>query len=689
MKKNIFSFLLFSIISNAQQLEKVDFQTADSYIHFDLSQQKVIGKINYTFEVKSPIDTIKIDAKNMLFKAVLINDKKVEYSSDKNFLKLYNGYRLGKNTVNIEYEAHPKQAMYFTNNGSDLQIYTQGQGKHNSHWLPSFDNPNEKIIFNQNITFDNDYTVISNGILAKKTTNENNTTWSYKMDKPMSSYLAMIAIGKYLKTIDKSSSEIPIENYIFIDDKQKYKSTYIQSKVLFDFLENTISVPYPWKIYRNIPIEDFIYSGMENTTSTIFNNDFVVDDIGKNDRSYFYVEAHELAHHWFGNLITAKSDEDHWLHEGFATYFAILAEGKLMDKNLFYWKLYTMAENIQRESKYKQNTIIWSKGATTTTYYEKGAWALFALEQQIGTANFQKAIKNFLNKYAYKSVSTNDFLDEVEKTTPFERQQFEENWLKNPKFPIKTALQLIEKNPLIEEYLKLIDLQKTPFIEKKSKLLSTLKNSKYDQVKKEVIYQLFEQPYEEVKEFYTEIAQSKDLKSRQALMQIIDEIPSDFMVFYKKFLHDDSYITKEIVLKNLWHKDTEGKNNLLEQTKNWIGFNDKNLRITWLMLALATPEYKPEEKANLYLELQNYSTSKYNSNIRTNAIRGLWFINPYDSNVLPQLANGLIHPQNSFRFFCKDAIEQLIKKKEFRNYFENLIPNLSETEKLALKNILY
>src|SRR5690554_8197208 len=103
-----------------------------------------------------------------------------------------------------------------------MQIWTQGQGKYTSHWLPSFDDEIEKVIFNTKITFESGYDVISNGTLDSKTNQGKQTTWSYKMTQPMSSYLVMMAIGKYDKKTEKSASGITIENYIRPVDASKY-----------------------------------------------------------------------------------------------------------------------------------------------------------------------------------------------------------------------------------------------------------------------------------------------------------------------------------------------------------------------------------------------------------------------------------------------------------------------------------
>ena len=94
---------------------------------------------------------------------------------------MFEGFKKGKNKVSFEYSATPKQTMYFTGVAEGKQIWTQGQGKYTSHWFPSFDDVNEKVIFNMEITYDSSYNVISNGVLKEKINDGNQTTWSYQM----------------------------------------------------------------------------------------------------------------------------------------------------------------------------------------------------------------------------------------------------------------------------------------------------------------------------------------------------------------------------------------------------------------------------------------------------------------------------------------------------------------------------
>lgn len=691
MKKLILSAsLIITAYSWAQTVPNVDFTNANASIRFDLSEHLVIGEVTYQFQVNELTDSIKIDAKNMMIQGVKLNGQTPKYHYDLKKIALTQGFKEGLNSVTISYKTNPKQALYYVGSGTDLQIWTQGQGKYTSHWLPSFDDENEKVIFNTKITFESGYDVISNGTLEGKTNQGKQTTWSYKMTHPMSSYLVMMAIGKYDKKTEKSASGITIENYIRPVDAAKYNTTYQHTKEIFDFLEQKIGYSYPWKIYRNIPVEDFMYGGMENTTSTIFSNDYVVDAVGVNDRDYVNVNAHEMAHQWFGNLVTAKTHKDHWLQEGFATYYALLAEREVYGPDYFYWKLYEMAELITKDAQQRKNTAVLSEKATTTTYYQKGAWMLFYLSTQIGESNLDTAVKNYLEKYAFKNVSTEDFLNEIRVVAPnFNIENYKQNWLENRSFNTKDALFLVENSPVVKSYFEVLSLQPKAFELKKDTLLSLLKNPVTPtETQREIVFQLHKVPYNDAKEFYQVVAQSKNLKVRQALVQIIEEIPGEFKTDYRKFLDDNSYITQELALKNLWTQDEAGRTSLLDKTSDWKGFSDHNLRITWLMLALSTEDYQNDKKPHWYSELENFAYNKYNSNVRTNAINAMWYLNQYDSNTLPHLVNALVHHNSRFQKFGKDAIVRLCARREFRDYFNNLIPYLPQEEHEALKELM-
>jgi len=684
-----FLFVFISSLAFAQQTKQVDFKTAQAHLSFDVPNKKVMGTVVYTFEVlDKKVDTIYIDARNMKFSEVKVNGKKkTGWSSSATALKLFKGYKKGKNTVEFHYEAQPKQTLYFVKDGLDEQLWTQGQGKYTSHWLPSFDDVNEKVVFNMSVTFNADYTVLSNGELDKKGLLGEDTSWYYKMDKPMSSYLVMLAIGKFDRYSELSFSDTTLEYYIRPEDKDKFGPTYRDSKRMFDFLEKEIGVKYPWGIYRQVPVLDFLYAGMENTTSTIFAQDFVVDETGFNDRTYINVNAHELAHQWFGDLVTAKSSKHHWLQEGFATYYALLVEKELYGDDHFNYELYQIAERLQQAA--KTDTIpVMNEKASTLSFYQKGAWALHVLRTGVGEDNFRKAVKAYLEKYAFKNADTDDFLAEINKVASYDTNSFKSRWLEKGGFEVNEALEILSRNEFMQLYLKLGDLSDKRFTEKKPIYMQILQSDQFSPVKEEVLFQTAEIPFEEKVELLRYAMQTDDVKLRQAVARTVTTIPPSFVEEYITLLNDNSYITKEIALNVLCSKFPERQAAFLDKSDGWIGFNDKNLRILWLALAYNAKEYRTADKEKFYAELQDYSSPKYESSIRQNALTNLVYLGQPDAVTLRNLVNATGHHKWQFVKFSKDTIRGLLKKENYRVQFESLLPALPEPDRKRLENLM-
>lgn len=682
-------FLLLFSFSFAQQTPKVDFKTVHATLQPNAIEKSISGEVNYQFEVLKAIDTIAIDAIKMDFSNVKINGKTVNFKNSGKALQLFEGFKKGKNTLTFSYKATPKQTLYFIGEPStdSGQVWTQGQGKYTSHWLPSFDDVNEKVIFNLSVSFDSHFSILSNGKLKNGKIIGNLKTLNYQMSKPMSSYLVMLAIGNFTKQTAKTKSGTPLEFYLDHKDADKFETTYKYTTQIFDFFEQEIGVKYPWEIYRQVPVRDFLYSGMENTTSTIFAQDFVVDKIGFNDKTYINVNAHELAHQWFGNLITAQSGKHHWLQEGFATYYALLAEKELFGNDHFNWELYEMAERLQQAS--KTDTIpLLNEKASSLTFYQKGAWALHYLRESIGAANFQKAVKNYLKKYSFQNVNTDDFLNEVKAVSIFDTENFKRIWLEQSGFEVNQALMLLRKNTFMKSYLELVDLQAKPFATKKSHFENLLKSDAFYPLKEEVVFQLAEVPFEDKEALLKLALDSKNIKVRQAIARIMVEIPTTFQADYESLLGDESYITKEIALGTLWNLFPEKQAEYLNQSKEWEGFNDKNLRILWLTLALMTKDYQNENKVNFYDELLNYSSPIFESSIRQNALTNLLFLNPNDQNILRNLVNATTHHKWQFTLFARNQIRELVKTERHKKYFEEMLPSLNTAEQSQLKRLL-
>jgi aminopeptidase N len=168
----------------------------------------------------------------------------------------------------------------------------------------------------------------------------------------------------------------------------------------------------------------------------------------------------------------------------------------------------------------------------------------------------------------------------------------------------------------------------------------------------------------------------------------LDSIPANFKIEYLTFLDDKSYITREIALNKYWSAFPEERITVLNKSKDWIGLNDKNLRVLWLTLALATKDFEQDKKADYYEELLSYATPKHESNLRQNAITKLLFLDKNDQNTLKYLVNALISHKWQFVKFARENIRGLLKSDIHSAFFEEMLVQLPEREKSQLNRLI-
>jgi aminopeptidase N len=618
----------------------------------------------------------------MAFSNIELNGNEVQFINTGKQLHLIYPFTKGKNQLTFHYSAIPKQTLYFV----DDQIWTQGQGKYTSHWFPSFDDVNEKLVFNMNVVFNENYQVISNGVLQSKKGLAGMSVWNYRMKKPMSSYLLMLAIGKYDKHLQKSKYGIPLELYIEHKDSVKFEPSYRYSQRIFDFLEKKIGVKYPWEIYKQIPVRDFLYAGMENTSATLFSTRYVVDSVGFEDRNYISVNAHELAHQWFGNLVTAQSGKHHWLQEGFATFYALLAERDINGDDYFYSKLYESAQQIKYAS--RTDTIpVLNARASSLSFYQKGAWALFVLHEAIGDRAFNKAVRNYLKKNAFQTVITQDFFDEIKKVSDYHLDNFSKVWLESAVFNNQLVNELLIKNKTIKLLLDVESMRRKPLSEKEDFFVEILNSDVYSTVKEAVVTQLKNENFFAKRNLLELALNTKNIQVRQAIAGSLTKIPEDFRVQYETLLEDKSYQTQELALYQLWNDFPEHRASYLDVTKDWIGFNDYNLKILWLSLAISTTNYSTNRE-DLINELVSYSSTKYEATTRQRALEKLIAFSVFNDDVLKNLVNSTTHHTWQFSKFGRDNLRVLIKKEEMKASLLRILPELNETEQFQLNRLL-
>lgn len=436
----------------------VDFLSMNLNIHFNTLESQVIGHVKYEFKpIQHQVDTLFLNAPNIAIKSVKVNDTATPFDITKEGLIIRFPYTLDWHktySLDIDYLATPRRGLYFvgwnvpnknnTNNRyfTRKQIWTQGQGIDNRHWIPCYDDVNDKLITSTTITFDSAYTVIANGALKKKTKNPNGTTtWSFAMDKPMAPYLIMIAIDKYSFKDYKSKNGMVSRQYYYSNLPETAIPTYQYSAEMMDWLSTEFQVAYPWQVYSNTPVQEFMFGAMENTTATIYGDFSLNDSRGVLERPYLSTNAHELTHQWFGDYITEYSAQHHWLHESFATYYAK-----------------QFVRQVQGEDKYEMdkrgeaNSAIWadnrdrfpvahSQGGSSR-HYPKGSFVIDMLRYTVGDSVYRKCISAYLKKHAYGNVTNHDFMISFMETAGINLDWFFDQWIYRsgvPHYEVSTA----------------------------------------------------------------------------------------------------------------------------------------------------------------------------------------------------------------------------------------------------------
>lgn len=684
--KAVYLLFIFSIVQSAAYSQRnIDVIKTNARVKPDWNTKSISGKLKINFQVDKKCKKVKLNAQNMNAELIDASHGKISLSTQEKFLILKGKFKPNKAYwVKIKYDAQPKKALYFVPTQNSYQIWTQGQGKDTSHWLPVNDDMNDKAVYNLSIISPKNKTVVANGKLHNiNKYNKDKKLWQFKMIQPMSSYLLSFVIGDFIK---QKSQKHPLEYYLPKADSLKMESTFRHTQQIFEFLENKTGYAYPWQNYKQVAVKDFLYAGMENTSCTIFSDAFVVDETGFFDRNYVNVNAHEMAHQWFGNLVTEKSSKHHWLHEGFATYYALLAEKKIFGEDYFYFKLYQNAKKLYERSKKGNGEKVISSNASSLTYYQAGAWALHALREQIGDKKFDKIIKTYLEENEFKNVTTSNFLKIVDRLSTIDTLQFKNNWLNQTAFQGEKALELIKKNATIKKLMELESLRKLPFSKKKNQLDKILQLPIDQFLGQEAVYQLPDPTSKEIEKLYLKTFFTKKRTVRQAISERLNNVPASLQINYETLLGDQSYFTQENTLLHLWTSFPDQRTEYLKQMKNIIGFNDHNIKTLWLALAIATNDYEPEKSFSYLEDLINYTSPKRRFQTRRNAFQYLHQINVIKKQAIKNLVKACTHHNWRFRKFARNLFKKWMNQAPNQEKLKSI--KLSEKEQKVVNKIL-
>jgi aminopeptidase N len=415
----------------------------------DFQQRTISGRTTLTFKpIAIPCLELSLDAVDLDVDSVTSTDVVQGYQvADKRIIITFSrpipaGHEA---EVTIRYHAEPREGLYFRTpemgyKQGETHLFTQGEAIHARHWYPCFDSPNEKFTSEVTCRVPEGMTVLSNGRLlsAQEDARTGLVAIRWLQDRPHVNYLISLVAG-YFEKIEDKYRDIPLAFYTLPSDIREAPNSFQGTKDMLEFFERETGVLYPWAKYDQVCVRDFVAGGMENTSITTLTDRTLFSTETENIRSSEGLVSHELAHQWFGDLVTCKDWSHLWLNEGFATYYAHLYEGHTHGRDTFLYGLYTMARRLHDEPsdtkpivdrKYDHPDEQFSFRA-----YGKGAWVLHMLRAQLGNELYRRCIRTYLQRHQFDTVVTEDLNAVIEELSGRSYDRFFDQWVYHAHYP--------------------------------------------------------------------------------------------------------------------------------------------------------------------------------------------------------------------------------------------------------------
>nr|MBA3556776.1 HEAT repeat domain-containing protein [Gemmatimonadales bacterium] len=319
------------------------------------------------------------------------------------------------------------------------QVYSGGGTDGNPRWIPTYGAPHDKATWELIATLPARLTVVSNGrLVSERRVAGGLRTTHWSQEKPASTYLISIVAAPLLKLRDRWR-DVPLEYYVYPEDSALARPLFGVTPDMMESFVRLTGVKYPWNKYAQVTVTDFI-GGMENVGATTL-VDWLPDLRAYRDRPWYQhtLIPHELAHQWFGNLVTAENWANYWLHEGMAQFMPGQYWGQKRGRHAeedFYLEEYR--QYLARDARRRTPLSAYN----SSVVYPKGALVLQMLKQHLGPQRFWAAINRYLTRHAYGSATSDVLRQAVLDATGQSLDWFWSQWIYqagHPEFVVSAA----------------------------------------------------------------------------------------------------------------------------------------------------------------------------------------------------------------------------------------------------------
>jgi aminopeptidase N len=431
-----------------------DLQHSKIALRFDVEQKKVIGDVTHTLAIlHDATPKVAFDSVGLTIQSVTVNTApaKFESTASKLIVPLPAPAHSGdKFEVEIRYEGKPAKGLYFILPDKDYpnrpkQIWTQGESEDTRYYLPTYDYPNDRLTTETILTVPASWTTVANGKLVNVSkAADDMKTWTWRESLPSSTYLITIVAGEF-DEVKQAWHGQPVTYYAPKGRGDRLLPNYERTPAMMELFSKKLGVDYQWEKYSQSMVDDFVAGGMENssattnTSSSLRSPKLIPEFPGDEDP----LISHELAHQWFGDLVTCNDWGDIWLNEGFATFFEMVwTEAHYPKDQADYERWLAVQEWVSQPNLYSKPVVrhdFDDSSEFDDNSYGKGGLVLYMLRQQIGEDAFYRGLHHYLETNRGKNVVTADLIRAIDEANHINLQQFFDQWIYGagaPKFDV-------------------------------------------------------------------------------------------------------------------------------------------------------------------------------------------------------------------------------------------------------------
>jgi aminopeptidase N len=319
------------------------------------------------------------------------------------------------------------------------QAWTQGEAQDNRFWFPSWDFPNDRFTTEIRVRVPNKYMALSNGRLLSETQGTNGRVFHWRMDQQHVNYLVTLVVGQFVKKdLGTYDGRVTLPVLVRRPHEADYQRSFSEMHKMLRFLEDFTGRKYPYSKYAQVVVTDFMWGGMENTTATTLSERTIHDERAASDWSSDGLILHELAHQWFGDLITCREWSGLWLNEGFATYLESLYFESTRGVDAFDydrvqsagWYLSSRYWRPISERRFKHPDDLFDGHA-----YGKAAAVLHMLRHTLGLDVFRAGVQLYVERHADGLVEGADLRRALEQVSGRNLKPFFEQWIERAGHP--------------------------------------------------------------------------------------------------------------------------------------------------------------------------------------------------------------------------------------------------------------